>query len=255
MKLYPLPHNDAEGAERVIGSLLGAIEMNHPNISAYVSSAVSYGQFCVFTEYLAAGPLSAFIGAWVPTTPHDMTSSPTFLNNLSTRIPVVVKFALDIAKGLEYLHTRTPPFVHRDVSPYSVFLTSTGVAKLVDIVEARLLEDPAIRKSMSARAVPWFAAPETAHGPHTEASDVFSLGVTVMYMMLGRVPYGHLEGGDAVYTDMYHSEDPSLAPEALPNVSGGSELIKVLSRCTTRDPTLRPTASQVAASLFNISKY
>src|SRR5262245_49917746 len=57
------------------------------------------------------------------------------------RLPVgdVVHIALDIARALEYLHTRN--FVHRDIKPDNLLITKAGVAKLADLGLAKRMDD------------------------------------------------------------------------------------------------------------------
>ena len=57
-------------------------------------------------------------------------------------LPLVLKRSLltDIARGLLYLHTRNPPVAHRDLTSNNVLLTSSLVAKISDLGNARILE-------------------------------------------------------------------------------------------------------------------
>ena len=56
-------------------------------------------------------------------------------------LPLALKRSLlaDVARGLLYLHTRNPPVVHRDLSARNVLLTSSLVAKISDLGNARIV--------------------------------------------------------------------------------------------------------------------
>ena len=56
-------------------------------------------------------------------------------------IPLAVKLSIlcDVARGLTYLHSKTPPIIHRDLTAKNVLLNSSMVAKIVDLGVVRIL--------------------------------------------------------------------------------------------------------------------
>ena len=70
-----------------------------------------------------------------------LDSSLDYLLEGAPGFPLTLKRSLlaDVARGLLYLHTRNPPVVHRDLSAQNVLLTSSLVAKISDLGNARIV--------------------------------------------------------------------------------------------------------------------
>ena len=83
------------------------------------------------------------------------------------------KFSIleDVARGLTYLHDRPSPVIHRDLTAKNVFLTSSVVAKIMDMGNSRIME-PGV-----------YMPPEDTHcyGP---ALDIFSFGHLALYVII-----------------------------------------------------------------------
>ena len=113
------------------------------------------------------------------------------LDNLletSPSLPLTLKQSLlaDVARGLLYLHTRNPLIVHRDLSARNVLLTSSLVAKISDLGNARIMELRPGQLARNLTCVPGtvsYMPPESLdegsqYGPQL---DIFSLGHLVLF--------------------------------------------------------------------------
>lgn len=103
----------------------------------------------------------------------------------------VANFAHQTLIALEYVHGRG--YVHRDVKPANLLVTSTGVLKLSDFGVAELLDvydsEDRVSKTLGS---PAFQAPEIASGADEYSGtrvDVWALGVTLFYLLTGNVPF------------------------------------------------------------------
>ncbi|MBA2481178.1 MAG: serine/threonine protein kinase [Planctomycetes bacterium] len=98
-----------------------------------------------------------------------------------------------IASALGYAHQHS--LVHRDVKPDNIMVNKNGVAKLLDLglVRDRLdgVGSTSAGKKLMIVGTPEFSAPEQSRNPRlaTPASDVYSLGATLYYMLSGRPPH------------------------------------------------------------------
>ena len=109
--------------------------------------------------------------------------------------PIALDIALQITRAL--IATGTRQFVHRDVKPSNVMLCTEAdgaiVAKLIDFGLVRDITDQSAGGSPVRTGfigTPHFASPEQFTGETTDArSDIFSLGVTLWFMLTGKLPF------------------------------------------------------------------
>lgn len=103
---------------------------------------------------------------------------------------VALRWAISVLEVLEYLHSRTPPVVVRDLKPSNLVLTPAGEVVLVDFGIARTLQ-PGTRTATLATGVgsPGYAPPEQyARGNTDPRSDLYALGATLYHLLTGREP-------------------------------------------------------------------
>ena len=99
--------------------------------------------------------------------------------------PDVLRWAAQMLDQLQYLHSRTPPVVHRDIKPDNYMLLPGNQIKLIDFGIARLIK-PGQARDTVAMGTPGYAAPEQHLGAQTdERSDVYSLGATLYQLLTG----------------------------------------------------------------------
>lgn len=100
-----------------------------------------------------------------------------------------IRMALEMADGLGYLHARSPMVIYRDLKPANIIVQTDGQVRLLDLGAA------AIPEGWKA-GTPGYASPEQqiskeASGEKcklTSASDIYTLGVVMHYMLTGQNP-------------------------------------------------------------------
>ena len=115
------------------------------------------------------------------------------LDNLletSPSLPLALKESLltDVARGLLYLHTRNLPVVHRDLSARNVLLTSSLVAKISDLGNARIVNLQPGQLAMTLTRVPGaqvYMPPESfdQHSRYGTRLDIFSFGHLALFTL------------------------------------------------------------------------
>ncbi|GAA5932850.1 serine/threonine kinase [Sporobolomyces koalae] len=168
----------------------------------------------------------------------------------------ILDIMLGIAKGIEYLHTRTPSIIHRDIKSSNVLITAHGVAKIADFGLARIKTSTKSMIRSLVGTVNW-QAPELWH-PHpryNEKVDVYSVGLVMWEMLQWHQPVKRypFEGMNehAIYADVGQRQlRPSTA--GLHRRWGG-EIIDLLSQMWDQDYSKRPSMVQVVHRLKQLS--
>jgi eukaryotic-like serine/threonine-protein kinase len=172
----------------------------------------------------------------------DLVEGPTLAQRQSSgRLSQaeVANVAVGIASALAYVHTAG--IVHRDVKPANVLLDRDGVAHLADFGIARLVDTTGLTAAGSAVGTPAYLAPEQVQGlAVTAAADVYALGLVLLECLTGRRAF---EGTPTEVAAARLSRDPNIPPELDPQWRA------LLQSMTTRDPTMRMTAIEVASSV------
>ena len=154
-------------------------------------------------------------------------------------VPAVRWLGAGCAEALESIHSAG--LVHRDLKPSNVLVSPDG-PRVIDFGVARAAERIQLTVTRGAVGTPAYMAPEQARDTRqaTVASDVFSLGATMLFAATGHAPYQ----GETVLDLLVRlaTEPPDLA--GLP-----PELADVIRPCLERDPRKRPTSAAVLAHL------
>jgi serine/threonine protein kinase len=101
----------------------------------------------------------------------------------------VVIIGAAICDALAYLHTRTPPIVHRDIKPGNVKITPNGQIYLVDFGLAKIIQTGQATTTGARAMTPGYSPPEQYGTARTDSrSDLFSLGATLYAALTGAIP-------------------------------------------------------------------
>ena len=100
----------------------------------------------------------------------------------------VLKWAIQLCDALDYLHTRKPPIIFRDIKPSNAMVTNAGLVKLIDFGIARTYKIGKKRDTV-AMGSENYAAPEQWGKGQTDArSDVYGLGATMYHLLANMAP-------------------------------------------------------------------
>lgn len=101
---------------------------------------------------------------------------------------LVLAWADQILDALAYLHTQSPPIIHRDVKPQNVIVRSDGRAVLVDFGITKHLVAGQPTATVARAGSPGYAPIEQYAGGTDQRSDLYSLGATLYLALTGYVP-------------------------------------------------------------------
>lgn len=130
-----------------------------------------------------------------------------------------------VASALQHAHEMG--FVHRDIKPKNIMMTTGNVAKLADLGLARAMSDKEAAEAESGRAygTPYYISPEQIRGSVNigPPADIYGLGATFYHMVTGKLPF---EGTTPSQVMHRHLKDPLVPPDHVnPKVSAGTALI------------------------------
>merc|ERR1712083_895597 len=96
-----------------------------------------------------------------------------------------------VVEGVEFLHSRVPPFVHRDLKSLNVVMDFALNAKLCDFGLTQSMEKTHISRRDNEGGSPRYMAPELfdSKGKITEKVDIWAIGALVLEVFTGRLPH------------------------------------------------------------------
>ena len=186
--------DDAELLTRFATEAQAAGGLSHPNIVGVYDFGNANGLPYIVMEYVEGDTLKKYIDR----------------NKLTWR--ECVKYAMQICKALECAHKNN--IIHRDIKPHNIIMTMDGVLKVTDfgIARAATSSTNTLNTDTSMGSVHYFS-PEQARGGFTDAkSDIYSLGVVMYEMLIGRVPFN---GDTPVAVAVQHIQMEPVSPMAL----------------------------------------
>ena len=182
-------------------------------------------------------------------------SNLTDLLTANPKIPLEMKFSFlhDVAKGLNYLHTYSPPIIHRDLSTNNVLVSAGMVAKIGDLGTMHFVDGNRLSQMTREARTADFMPPEVlfGHPDYSTAMDVFSFACVCVHTLSHKWP-SPLQPVETV------PNSPDLKPRSeverrAAYMEGIDKDIKELATsCLSNDMTRRPSIGVVCTRLEQI---
>ncbi|KAH8373421.1 hypothetical protein KR009_006397, partial [Drosophila setifemur] len=168
----------------------------------------------------------------------------SYLKRFKKIHPKVLKsWCRQILKGLNFLHTRQFPIIHRDLKCDNIFITgTTGSVKIGDLGLATLKNRS---HAKSVIGTPEFMAPEMYEEHYDESVDVYAFGMCMLEMAISEYPYSECKGPAQIYKKVISGIKPAaLAKVEDPNVRD------IIERCIELKKEDRPSCNELLESEF-----
>lgn len=192
--------------------------LNHKNIVKYLGSFKTKSHLYIILEYVENGSLASIIK------PNKFGAFPETL---------VAVYISQVLEGLVYLHEQG--VIHRDIKGANILTTKEGLVKLADFGVATKLTE-ADNNTDSLVGTPYWMAPEViAMSGVSAASDIWSVGCTVIELLTCVPPYYDLQPMTALYR-IVEEEHPPIPEHLSPLITD------FLHQCFRKDAKLRPDA-------------
>ena len=171
------------------------------------------------------------------------------------KIPKLIKDSIlcDVSQGLYYLHAKTPPIVHRDLTANNVLLTSEIKAKIADLGVSRIFEPEAATYYMRMSTCPGtlpYMPPEALKPDYKETSDnfdkldVFSFGVLILHVYTQKWP----KPGDLFDESNMPRTEIQRRMHLLVEMDSNI-MRKLAEQCIDNKPNLRPHTSVLVSTV------
>jgi RNA polymerase sigma-70 factor (ECF subfamily) len=225
--------NTAKALARFEREAKALAALSHPNLVAIFDVGTDQGISFAVMEFLAGETLLERLGQGALPLAH------------------VLEIGIAVAEGLAAAHSRG--IVHRDLKPANIFLTTSGLVKILDFGLARLANPEPVEATVDyvtevgqIMGTVGYMSPEQARGDIPDGrGDIFSLGCVLFEMATGRRAFPGDNVGEvmaAVLRD--HPTEPKSGPR-LP-----AQLKQVVTRCLAKQPDQRfQTAGDLANAL------
>lgn len=213
------------------------LKLRHPNVVQFLGAVTQTSPIMIVTEFLTGGNLKAY-----------MEERDRRLDAMKA-----LTFALDIARGLNYLHELKPfSIVHRDLKPSNLLLgEASGHIKVANFGLSQMIrEEATVEDSASGSYQGSFCrymAPEILHNESYDKSvDVFAYGLILQEMFEGHPPFPDLKEDIQVAQAYAEGRRPPFRHAGRHYPPVVKELIEA---CWDSDPSKRPQIGSVIQRL------
>lgn len=225
------PKTQADNVKSFIEELNILKKLRHPNILLYLGASIINPYFLV-TEYCQHGNLFKFL--------HEKHKRESISDDKR------IRWALGIAKGVNYLHSFNPPILHRDLKSLNILLDQNYHIKIADFGWARLREEHMTKKRGTYQ---WMAPEVIDKGSYNEKADVYSFGIVLWELYVQKYPYENIHKNDVAKNVVNNPDFRPPITDIIP--SNVAELIK---KCWDHDESKRPSYEIIIDSLETILK-
>ncbi|KAM4608838.1 mitogen-activated protein kinase kinase kinase 20 isoform 2-T3 [Polymixia lowei] len=205
--------------------------LSHRNIIQFYGAIVEAPNYGIVTEYASGGSL------------YDYLSSE---ESEEMDIRQIMTWAMEIAKGMHYLHSEAPvKVIHRDLKSRNVVLTGDKVLKICDFGASRFLSHTTHMSLVG--TFPWMAPEVIQSLPVSETCDTYSYGVVLWEMLTREIPFKGLEGLQVAWLVVEKNERLTI-PSSCP-----ASFAELMRKCWGTEPKERPMFKHILSTLESMS--
>ncbi|KAI3680466.1 hypothetical protein L6452_35237 [Arctium lappa] len=197
----------------------------HPNIVQFIAACKKPPVYCIITEYMSQGTLRMYLNKKEP-------------YSLSTE--TVLRLALDISRGMEYLHSQG--VVHRDLKSNNLLLNDEMRVKVADFGTS-CLETQTQESKGNMGTYRWMAPEMVKEKPYTRKVDVYSFGIVLWELTTALLPFQGMTPVQAAFAVAEKNERPPLPASCQP------ALAHLIKRCWAAEASKRPDFTEIVAAL------
>ncbi|ESQ36007.1 hypothetical protein EUTSA_v10006727mg [Eutrema salsugineum] len=206
--------------------------LRHPNVVFFLGAVTRPPNLSIVTEFLPRGSL------------YRILHRPKSQIDERRRI----KMALDVAMGMNCLHTSTPTIVHRDLKTPNLLVDNNWNVKVGDFGLSRLKHNTFLSSKSTAGTPEWMAPEVLRNEPSNEKCDVYSFGVILWELATLRLPWRGMNPMQVVGAVGFQNRRLEIPKELDPVVG------RIILECWQTDPNLRPSFAQLTEVLKPLNR-
>ncbi|KAL5712587.1 Serine/threonine-protein kinase edr1 [Ranunculus cassubicifolius] len=206
--------------------------LRHPNVVLFVGAVTRPPNLSIVTEFLPRGSL------------YRILHRPNCQIDEKRRI----KMALDVAMGMNCLHTSIPTIVHRDLKSLNLLVDDNWNVKVCDFGLSRLKHNTFLSSKSTAGTPEWMAPEVLRNEPSNEKCDVYSFGVILWELATLRLPWSGMNQMQVVGAVGFQNRRLDVPKELDPVVA------TIIRECWQTEPNLRPSFSQLSVALQSLQR-
>ena len=183
------PQQVAEATDAFNRELRLLSGLAHPNLPRIYDHFTDSEHWYLVMDFIHGETLEQYLEKW-----EEERRYPFSRRDSSDRMPLglpvreVLEIGMQLCEVLDYLHTREPPIIFRDLKPANVMRTASGHLYLIDFGIARQFK-PGQTRDTSPLGSPGYAAPEQyGRAQTTPQADIYSLGALLHQLVTGDDP-------------------------------------------------------------------
>ncbi|KAI4344779.1 hypothetical protein L6164_011969 [Bauhinia variegata] len=206
--------------------------LRHPNVLLFMGAVTSPQRLCIVTEFLPRGSLFRLLQR----------------NAAKLDWRRRVHMALDIARGVNYLHHCNPPIIHRDLKSSNLLVDKNWTVKVGDF-GLSCLKHGTYLTTKTGKGTPQWMAPEVLRNePSDEKSDVYSFGVILWELATEKIPWDSLNSMQVIGAVGFMDQRPEIPKDIDPRWTA------IMESCWHSDPACRPTFQELLERLKDLQR-
>ncbi|ONK78744.1 uncharacterized protein A4U43_C02F21970 [Asparagus officinalis] len=206
--------------------------LRHPNILLFMGAVTTTQRLCIVTEFLPRGSLFRLLQR--NTTKFDWRRR--------------VHMALDIARGVNYLHHCNPPIIHRDLKSSNLLVDKNWTVKVGDFGLSRLKHETYLTTKTGKGTPQWMAPEVLRNEPSDEKSDVYSYGVILWELVTEKIPWDNLNSMQVIGAVGFMNQRLELPKDLDP------QWVSIIESCWHSDPQLRPSFQELLEQFKDLQR-
>ncbi|XP_062182545.1 uncharacterized protein LOC133886748 [Phragmites australis] len=207
-------------------------KLRHPNIILFMGAVASSERLCIVTEFLPRGSLFRLLQKNT--------------GKLDPRRRV--HMAIDIARGMNYLHHSSPPIVHRDLKSSNLLVDKNWTVKVADFGLSRLKLETFLTTKTGKGTPQWMAPEVLRNEPSDEKSDVYSYGVILWELATYKIPWDNFNTVQVVGAVGFMDHRLDIPSDVDP------QWASLIENCWDSDPRQRPSFLEIMGRLRELQK-